>query len=55
VAQLVHHNAELVAVLADGDGLHAVAALAHERAAAVDKQRQPSNGQYFNTSSLVSL
>lgn len=30
VAELVDHDAELVAVLADGDGLGAAAALAHE-------------------------
>lgn len=33
VTQLVHHYAELVAVLADGDRLRSVAALADERAA----------------------
>ena len=30
VTQLVHHDAELVAVLADGDGLRPVASLAHK-------------------------
>ena len=33
VAELVHDDAELVAVLADGDGLRSVAALANKRAA----------------------
>lgn len=33
VTQLVHHYAELVAVLADGDRLRSVAPLADERAA----------------------
>ncbi|GFS52910.1 hypothetical protein TNCV_330701 [Trichonephila clavipes] len=31
VAKLVHHNTKLVAVLADGNSLRAVAALTHER------------------------
>ena len=34
VTQLVHHDAELVAVLADGDGLRSVASLAHKRTTA---------------------
>lgn len=33
VTEFVHHDAELVAVLADGDGLGSVAPLADERTA----------------------
>ena len=37
VTQLVHHNAKLVAVLADGDGLGASTPAAHIRAAPVGR------------------
>lgn len=40
VAQLVHHDAEFVAVLADGDGLGSVAALPDEGAAAAGPLRE---------------